>query len=198
MLLNNTGITLKPKFYFIILKFVTRGVCGYLDGPCCLLTTTGAAQRNAQSTVQPRHPSPQNPKNFKVDFRKKYGSYGALDRPKFLRKLCSFVRSYLRPWGPKTLGSEKSTNPPCWEHLFAERPFCLRCRSATKVAKNKKRGRIFVVHQGNCFARPCSSRLERNAGVGTGSHFSATPTPTRPRAPQKRKPATTRSPPPLL
>ena len=112
MLLNNTGITLKPKFYFIILKFVTRGVCGYLDGPCCLLTTTGAAQRNAQSTVQPQHPSPQNPKNFKVDFRKKYGSYGALDRPKFLRKLCSFVRSYLRPWGPKTLGSEKSLNPP--------------------------------------------------------------------------------------
>ena len=85
-----------------------------------------------------------------------------------------------------------------WKHLFAERPFCLRCRSATKVAKNKKRGRIFVVHQGNCFARPCSSRLERNAGVGMGSHFSATPTPTRPRAPQKRKPATTRSPPPLL
>ena len=112
MLLNNTGITLKPKFYFIILKFVTRGVCGYLDGPCCLLTTTGAAQRNAQSTVQPQHPSPQNPKNFKVDFRKKYGSYGALDRPKFLRKLCSFVRSYLRPWGPKTLGSEKSLIPP--------------------------------------------------------------------------------------
>ena len=112
LLLNNTGITLKPKFYFIILKFVTRGVCGYLDGPCCLLTTTGAAQRNAQSTVQPQHPSPQNPKNFKVDFRKKYGSYGALDRPKFLRKLCSFVRSYLRPWGPKTLGSEKSLNSP--------------------------------------------------------------------------------------
>ena len=47
-------------------------------------------------------------------------------------------------------------------------------------------------------ARPCSSRLERNAGVGTGSHFSATPTPTRPRAPQKRKPATTRSLPPPL
>ena len=94
------------------LKFVTRGVCGYLDGPCCLLTTTGAAQRNAQSTVQPQHPPPQNPKNFKVDFRKKYGSYGALDRPKFLRKLCSFVRSYLRPWGPKTLGSEKSLNSP--------------------------------------------------------------------------------------
>ena len=112
MLLNNTGIILKPKFYFITLKFVTRGVCGYLDGPCCLLTTTGAAQRNAQSTVQPQHPSPQNPKNFKVDFRKKYGSYGALDRPKFLRKLCSFVRSYLRPWGPKTLGSGKSLNPP--------------------------------------------------------------------------------------
>ena len=112
LLLNNTGITLKPKFYFITLKFVTKGVCGYLDGPCCLLTTTGAAQRNAQSTVQPQHPSPQNPKNFKVDFRKKYGSYGALDRPKFLRKLCSFVRSYLRPWGPKTLGSEKSMNPP--------------------------------------------------------------------------------------
>ena len=85
-----------------------------------------------------------------------------------------------------------------WKHLFAERPFCLRCRSAKKVAKNKKRGRIFVVHQGNCFARPCSSRLERNAGVGTGSHFSATPTPTRPRAPQKRKPVTTCSPPPLL
>jgi hypothetical protein len=76
LLLNNTGITLKPKFYFITLKFVTKGVCGYLDGPCCLLTTTGAAQRNAQSTVQPQHPSPQNPKNFKVDFRKKYGSYG--------------------------------------------------------------------------------------------------------------------------
>jgi len=86
------------------------------------------------------------------------------------------------------------------ETPVAERPFCLRCRcrSATKVAKNKKRGRIFVVHQGNCFARPCSSRLERNAGVGTGSHFSATPTPTRPRAPQKRKPVTTCSPPPLL
>ena len=112
MPLNNAGITLKPKFQFITLKFVTRSVCGYLDGPCCLLTTTGAAQRNAQSTVQPQHPSPQNPKNFKVDFRKKYGSYGALDRPKFLRKLCSFVRSYLRPWGPKTLGSEKSLNFP--------------------------------------------------------------------------------------
>jgi hypothetical protein len=96
----------------ILLKFVTRGICGYLDGPCCFLTTTGAAQRNAQSTVQPQHPPPPNPKNFKVDFRKKYGSYWALDRPKFLRKLCSFVRSYLRPWGPKTLGSEKSLIPP--------------------------------------------------------------------------------------
>jgi hypothetical protein len=74
---------------------------------------TGAAQRNAQSTVQPRHHCPPNPQNFKVDFRKKHGSCGALDRPKLLRKLCSLDRSYLRPWGPKTLGSGKSLNSPC-------------------------------------------------------------------------------------
>jgi hypothetical protein len=65
--------------------------------------------------------------------------------------------------------------------------------------KQKKRGRVFVVHQGNCAPLLVPARaLERNAGVGTGSRFSATPTPTRPRAPQKRKPATTRSLPPLL
>jgi hypothetical protein len=46
LLLNNTGIVLQPKFYFIILKFATRGVCEYPHGPWAVLTTAGPADKH--------------------------------------------------------------------------------------------------------------------------------------------------------
>ena len=46
MLLNNTGVTLKPKFYFIMLKFATRGVCECPHGPWGVPTTAGPADKH--------------------------------------------------------------------------------------------------------------------------------------------------------
>jgi hypothetical protein len=46
LLLNDTGIALQPKFYFIILTFATRGVCEHPHGPWGVLTTAGPADKH--------------------------------------------------------------------------------------------------------------------------------------------------------
>ena len=117
----------------------------------------------------------------------------------------SFLPAFLRPVeaGRLEVGVSSRFSGSCFSLIstFSDlgTPFC-RAPFLPALAQwpKKKRGGIFVVHLGNCFARPCSPRLERNAGADTKSHFSAAPAPTRPRAPQKQKAATARSPPPLL
>ena len=51
LVLNNTGIAPKLKFYFSMPKFATRRVCGYLHGPCGFVITAGAAQRHSNPQV---------------------------------------------------------------------------------------------------------------------------------------------------
>jgi hypothetical protein len=48
-----------------MLKFTTVGVCGYLNGPCVLVVTAGAAHRHRPATPRPlwntaKAPKPQN------------------------------------------------------------------------------------------------------------------------------------------